>query len=121
METKLIEIRDRMTCFVALCTKPWPPNTSYEVQETLKQDFRLQRMVWRSGFKESRAIVFTHLGEPSRTQIDPFNWSDRTLQMAHRHIEEHWDEIPNGGLVDVQVIVGEKVTPAETEFSNEPI
>lgn len=116
METKLIEVRDHMTCFVALCTKPWPLTGS-----AFGGKNRQQRMLWRCGFKESEKIIFTHLSEPSRTQVDPFAWGDRTLAAAHLWIEQHWHDIPDGGLVDVRVILKEHATPAPTEFSDEPV
>lgn len=115
MNTKLIEIRDHGTCFVALCTKLWPGATVFDYH-SLEPSERKLRMLWRYGYKESRAVIFTHIGEPSRTQVDPYAWKDRTLHVAHNHIEEHWDEIPDGGLVDVRVVLGEATEPAESEF-----
>lgn len=116
METKLIEIRDHGTCFVALCTRIWPI-----VGAALGGKERVQRMAWRCGFRDSMAVIFTHLGEPSRTQVDPFAWGDRTLHVAHRFIEENWHMIPGGGLVDVRVVLKETDTPAPSEFSDDPI
>ena len=119
METKLIEVRDHGTCFVALCTKVWP--IMWKPGESQQHHNRLQRMAWRNGFKGAASIIFTHLGQPNRTQVDPFEWGDRTLGTAHLWIEQHWNDIPDGGLVDVRVILKEAQTPASSEFTDEPV
>jgi hypothetical protein len=125
METKLIEVRDRMTCIVVLCVRPWPVTLPYDVDRETDKGAKLnklQRMAWRCGYKEARAVIMTRLAEPGRgAQSDPFEWLDRTMSQAHNYIEQNWEKIPNGGLVDVRVVLGEEKEPAESEFSTDEL
>ncbi len=46
---------------------------------------------------------------------DPHDWDDRTLLQAHKHIEEKWDKLEDGAVIDVQFILGETKRPKTTE------
>ena len=43
--------------------------------------------------------------------LDPYNWPGapmvRTLSVAHKYLEEHFDELESGAVIDVQFILGE--------------
>jgi hypothetical protein len=99
MESKLIEIRDRATFVPVLCT-------SIEYNDGF--------LARRAGFGD-RMIFLTMLTHPERTQYDPFSWGDRTLHVAHAHIERYWDELEDHAVVDVEFILGERETPKESE------
>jgi hypothetical protein len=51
-----------------------------------------------------------------RAEYDPYAWDDRTYHTAHLHIQFAWDELPNGALIDVRVLLGENDKPAVTEL-----
>lgn len=106
METKLFELRDRGTFIPLLCIKPQAgPSTPFEA-----------KMAWRYGYKDSHAVIVTHMSEPRRgCNTDPHDWGDRTFQVAHGWIERHWDELKSGDVVDVEFILGETLTPKESE------
>ena len=43
-------------------------------------------------------------------------WDSRTRLQAHRFIEEHWDELKSGDVVDVEYILGKTAEPARSEM-----
>lgn len=99
METKLFEIRDRGTCVPAMATR------------VSKEDGPIMR---RAGFGEP-LVLLTMLAQPA-TEWDPYNWRNgRTMGNAHKFIEENWDVLVSGQVVDVRVILGEANKPAEAE------
>lgn len=100
METKFIEIRDRST-FI--------PAFAFSIDGS---DHYLAR---RAGF-QSRLIYLVSLSA-QRCAYDPWNWAGggRTYNRAHQWIEQHWDEIENGAVVDVEFILGERAEPKRSE------
>lgn len=129
METKLFELRDRMTFIPLLCIKPqaivahrspcaWADpyrEVGLPTKCTCGASFEA-KMAWRYGFKDARAVIVMHMGEPRRgCNFDPYDWNDRTFQTAHLHIEEHWDQLKSGDLIDVRVILGETDKPCASE------
>jgi hypothetical protein len=46
---------------------------------------------------------------------DPFKWSNRTMHTARRWLEEHFDEVQTGDVVDVQFILEETDKPKVSE------
>lgn len=111
METKLFELRDVGTFIPLLCIKP----QAGEDFLTSPLSFTA-KMAWRYGYRDARAVIVTHMGEPRRgCHVDPYDWNDRTFKSAHLYIEEHWDELKSGALIDVRVILGETTEPCESE------
>lgn len=105
MEIKLFELRDRATFIPLLCIKP----------QSSEHPF-IQKMAWRYGFKDSRAVIVTSLSCPNRgCHSDPYDWGDRTYAAAHLHVEKNWDTLKTGDLIDVRVLLGEAEKPCESE------
>lgn len=104
METKLFELRDHATFIPLLCIKP----------QSAEHPF-IQKMAWRYGYRDSRAVIVLHMGSPKRAACDPYDWGDRTYTAAHAHIEAHWDDLKTGDLIDVRVLLGETDKPCESE------
>lgn len=89
METKCIEIRDEGTCIPAMAFK------------MAAGDPVEDRFFWRCGYpRDGSTVILMELNRQKATS-DPY---------------EHFDEIPNGGVVDVRVILGENDTPATREI-----
>jgi hypothetical protein len=104
MRSKFIEIRDANTLITAIAIKTAPDS------DEEKAFYR------HSGWGESSVILIKINGE-ARAEYDPFVWfGSRTMREAHRYIERHYDEIPNYGLVDVQVLLGETTTPKTSDI-----
>ena len=41
---------------------------------------------------------------------------DRTYHVAHLYVQQHWDEITSGDVVDVEFVLGETDAPKESEI-----
>lgn len=99
MENKLFEIRDKATCVPALAVR------------VSGDDGPVMR---RAGFG-SPMVLLTMLAHPM-TQWDPYAWSNpRTMRTAHLFIEEHWNGLVSGQVIDVRVLLEEATDPAAAE------
>ena len=97
METKLLEIRDSMTMIIALCINMNPTN---EYQRKA-----LRRYGYPCDGKPN--IMLTHASGNRNANNDPYFWSDRTFSTAHHYIIEHWNDLKEGDVVDVEFILKE--------------
>lgn len=97
MEIKTLEIRDRGTflpMFAALCEA-----------SNSGQHYLLRRAGY--GPDSPRLVLFGYLEGRGHCYYDPYNWGDRTKQTAHLYIQDHWDELKDGDVIDVEFILGE--------------
>jgi hypothetical protein len=112
VNSKIFEIRDRMTCIVAFGTKlEWSPTKE-------------GRMLGMVGYTVGHYIVLTRLaGGVTGCHDDPHEWGrgERTMSAAHQYIHDHWDELPNGAIVDVEFVLGESKAPKETQFPGDSL
>jgi hypothetical protein len=124
METKLFELRDVGTFIPLLCVKPEaerPHASDCKLHQDQTDDCSCgvafeNKMAWRYGYRDSGSVIVTHMSVPDRgCQNDPHAWGDRTFQVAHDYIRKHWDELKSGALIDVRFILGESITPCESE------
>jgi len=107
METKLIEIRDRGTKIVALATRMVPATP------------RESALLSWCGYGPATPLVVLAYADPDnggRTEChhDPVEWRlhrGRTMQRAHLHLQDHWDDVEDGGVVDVEYVAGEVDAP----------
>jgi hypothetical protein len=49
------------------------------------------------------------------TAYDPHNWNDRTKQVSHKWIQDNWDDINDGDVIDVEFILGESTVKKTSE------
>ena len=105
MIPKFLEIRDSGTCISVLAIQMHAFNNI----ETKFLD--------RCGYPENgRGVVLMHLSTQEASS-DPYEHSGaRTLAVAHEYIIERFDELKDGDVVDVRVILGEQEKPAEPEI-----
>lgn len=109
MITKLLEIRDEGTCISALAIKMSSRNP---IEVTY---------LWREGYpRDGHGVVLMKLSNQKATS-DPYEWPDlgggrRTMPVAHLHIIEHFDELKDGDVVDVRVVLGEAGTAVAAEI-----
>jgi len=89
MKTKLLEIRDAATFIPALAI------------QVSKDDGYLMR---RAGFRDP-LVYLVHLVS-EKCGYDPYNWTNRTMLVAHQYIESNFDALENGEVVDVEFILG---------------
>ncbi len=88
------------------------PAVAVHVAPTASRDIAILR---RLGFRGSGTILLCYLAS-GRAFTDPFDWGDRTMQTAHRHVESHWQNLRSGDVVDVEHILGETDTPKASEL-----
>ena len=98
MISKLLEIRDRGTFIAALAI------------QVSGDDGYLMR---RAGFQSPMVYLIALATE--RACYDPYNWGNRTMANAHRHIEQEFDSLKDGDVVDVEFILGETTAPKQSE------
>lgn len=106
VEAKTLEVRDRATCIGVVATKIGPADHS-------DADYVLRRR----GLNFGGYLVSLHSLESGRMEDDPYDWRGipRTMQIAHQHILDHWDELSSGDVVDVEFILGESSAPKVSE------
>lgn len=108
MITKTFEVRDGKIFIPVLAVKLVPD------QEAERYLFAV------SGFgitKEQQAayIYIIRISYSSFSTIDPFKWKDRTMQTAHKYINENFDLLTSGEVVDVEFILGETKKPKQPQ------
>ncbi len=103
MKAKCLEVRDSMTFIpvVALNTAPENEGQRY--------------LLRRAGYgQEGDTVILVNLSD-CRGANDPYEWNSRTMGSAHIYIEEHWAELNDGDVVDVEFILGETTEPKKSE------
>ena len=104
---KCLEVRDRNTFMVVMCFKPIPDNEA--------QRYLMRRDGWSCEPDEHCVMVIdTH---KNRAMHDPYDYGGgaRTMPEAHKYIEQHWDELVDGDVVDVEFILGETASKKVSE------
>ena len=106
IEVKTFEVRDEMTFISVLAINGI-------VSHIPEPDHYLIR---RSGWIENQMFTYVMKLSSSEIHFDPCRWGDsRTMINAHKYIQEHWDELESGDVVDVQFILGETEEPAVSD------
>lgn len=107
MITKLFEVRDSGTFIPMIAIKLSPQNEA--------ERYLLARAGFgRQAEDHQRYVLFSSLADGKMTS-DPYSWPNRTRQVAHSFITEHFDELKNGQVIDVQFILGETSEPKTSE------
>lgn len=107
MTCKTIEIRDRGTFIPALAIRLDP------------SDDRDRWLLARAGFgreaeDQGRYVLLINLVKDA--PYDPFGHGPaRTLGVVHQHLIEHFEEVGNGAVVDVEYLLGERAEPKTSE------
>jgi hypothetical protein len=107
MEVKCLEIRDANTFIPVICIRPIPDNA--------EQRYLLRRDGYR-GDDTERCIIMID-AQCRGVAYDCYDWTKdtRTKRTAHHYIAEHWLELWDGDVVDVEFILGETETPKISE------
>lgn len=106
METKILEIRDRATYLPVMATKM--------ISDIPKERYHLRR----TGYGEDFPLITITMLNGCISQYDAYKWSDnsRTLHEAHKYIQEKYDELKTGDVVDVEFILGESKNKKKSEM-----
>lgn len=107
MEVKCLEIRDAMTFIPVICIRP--------VADNEEQRYLLRRDGYRANFEE-RCIIYID-AQCRNVAYDCYDWpaNPRTHRVAHNYIAEHWQELADGDVVDVEFILGLTAAPKVSE------
>ena len=102
--TKFFEIRDAGT-FI-------PVITTLLISNQIEERYLLGSAGYdvQGYLSNSIPILVTRLNE-CLSANDPHEWGNRTMQIAHAHIEKHFNELESGAVIDVQYILGERLEP----------
>jgi hypothetical protein len=114
MECKTLEIRDRGTTLIVFAFKIFA--------ETNRVRCLMSAAGYGRTVGEQSSYVFMSgniSGGTRKLHDDPFDWTDHTCSVAHNYIRNHWDEIADGAVVDVRVILGEAAQPVASDFNAE--
>lgn len=108
MQTKFVEIRDEGTRVDAIAIR------------MSSDDPIPQYYLRRSGHPEDGSSIMLMCVYDGKATNDPYEWekvgmSIRTMGNAHNWICEHFDEISDGDVVDVQFLLGETKEPKIAE------
>jgi len=119
MKVKVLELRDEGT-FIALLCVDMNPDLSLTAGVNEAQRYLLRRCGYPCNLHPNIAI--THLSaDGHKCSNDPYYWGGRTYPVAHNYIIEHWHELSDGDVVDVQFILGETKAPKVSERASEPL
>ncbi len=100
---KYLEVRDRATCMAVLAIK---------VDSTQKDEREIIYWSGHGGF-----IMMIDLAGP-KIERAWTHWgkNDRTKTQAHKYIEENWDKLKSGDVVDVEFVLGEAKKPKKPHW-----
>ena len=119
MLAKALELRDEGT-FIALLAVDMQPTLERGSASQRAQHYLLRRCGYPCDGRPNIAI--THLSANGhKCSNDPYYWGGRTYPVAHNYIIEHWDELHDGDVIDVQFILGETKSPKVSERVSAPL
>ena len=105
LESKVLEVRDIATHIDVLA-----------IRMLAKNDIQNYYIHVRSGYpRNGSCIGMVTLNNCAPGNVDPYAWGDRTYATAHHYIYDHFDELIDGDVVDVEFILGEKPTKKVSE------
>jgi hypothetical protein len=105
IDIKFLEIRDKATFM--------PMFAFTTTSDLYEQDYLLRRAGYAP---DSDLVVFGYLAQSGMPAChDPYDWNDRTKQVAHAYIQAHWHELKDGDVVDVEFILKESDQPKQSE------
>lgn len=123
MITKCFEVRDRMTFVPVLAVQMVPRLQMTCVEAGTLLDAKWERneapdyLIRRCGYptESPYSVLLCRLDGTGRVAVDPYDWGDRTFLVAHNHITENFDALPDGAVVDVEHILGETAQHKRSE------
>lgn len=106
MIVKALEVRDEGTTISMLAIKPTPDNPE-------------QRAVLRhAGYGEPERYVILIGAHDCHGSYNPYSHGSHTRQVAHQWIKEHFDEIKDGEVIDVEYLLGKTSIKKSSEIQS---
>lgn len=106
MKALALEIRDEWTFMAVLAVDMNPANDA--------QHWLLRRCGYPADGPPNIALTMLD-ANGSKMWNDPYAWGGRTWPVAHHYIIDHWHELQDGDVIDVQFILGETAAPKKSE------
>lgn len=112
MTCKTVEIRDRGTFIPALAIRLDPA------------DERDRYLIACAGFgttaeKQAEFVLLIKLVD--RKDYDPFSHGNmHTMHTAHQYLIDHFNDVPNGAVIDAEYILGERPEPKISQAEEMP-
>ena len=106
MILKTLEIRDKGTFIPVIAV------------QTMAEDEAEEYLLARAGFRQSLCVILCRLecsGTDRNASYDPHAWGGRTYPVAHEYITNHFAELENGQVIDVEFILKETDAPKVSE------
>lgn len=113
IEIKFFEVRDHGTCMPAIAIK------MSHVGRNEAEQFLLENAGYAPDEVSAVCIFLAFIGV-NVCNYDPYSWKDRTKQVSHLYIEENFDNLESGSVVDVRFILGESKVPTASDRFWEP-
>lgn len=104
LENKVLEIRDAGTHIPALAIKM--------LAQTNVQAWYVHG---RMGYPKDGSCIAVIMLNDCDGNCDPYAWTNRTMAHAHHYIYEHFDELNDGDVIDVEFILGQSLTKKVAE------
>ena len=98
MQTKIFEIRDRGTFIPIIAIRP------------VGSDYNQQYLLNQAGFgADTDCVLLVDPMGRRKAEYDLYNWpaDDRTFRTAHHYLDEHFDELKDGDVIDIEYILKE--------------
>jgi hypothetical protein len=105
VRAKTLEVRDAGTFVPMLAVDINPDNEA--------QRYLMRRLGYPCDGEPN--ILLTRLEGAGEATNDPYAWRGRTFPVAHNWIIDHWSELEDGAVVDVEFILGERQAPKISE------
>jgi hypothetical protein len=109
MITKIFEVRDRLTFISVLAIQMTPVAPGANLEGYDARRFLLRHCGWSED-----GVMMVRVSD-GRGCSDPYDWDDRTHCVAHVHINEKFDELLDGAVIDVEYVLGETDHPKVSE------
>jgi hypothetical protein len=108
MKTKVFEVRDRVTMIPVLAIKLEAEN----IQQ--------QKLLHHAGYSPRQPYYLMLHIVSFKFQYDSHAWNDRTLGRAHHYIEQNFDKMVDGEVIDIEYILGETTQPKVSDLQYSP-
>jgi hypothetical protein len=108
METKLFEVRAPATCIPIMAIKL---DAVSEAEAWLlgKSGYGLNPLSWQN------YIFMFPVEYEGKATTDPFKQDCEELRIAHMYINEHFDELEPGAVIDTDFTTGRTAEPAKSD------
>lgn len=131
METKLFEVRDAATFLPVLCVRlgtnvlEVAALVQRDSVETRSEIVRAERFLMaKAGFGKVDETQYSFIMmwslQGGLASYDLEDWTNRTHKIAHGYIDNNWDKLESGAIIDVEFILKETKEPKVSERFIEP-